>query len=150
MKSILRIALWTLAGFFAVCAQAQTGTYTQKVDVEGRSGYLNFFGVELFDNSGTLRGNYSLECNRNTINSTTCQFALTLDSVSYRGKVTFVDIYFPFNDADSDDHGPFKYEWSATSSNNVTLTGSSQGNGHWVYNHGYQPVIESGTTITVN
>ena len=149
MKTKLFIAIAVLDMFCTSRANAQT-TYTQKVEAQGVSGYLNFFGLELDDSSGTHRGNYSLRCDRNTINNFTCEFALTLDNVQYVGKVTQVDTYFPFNDADSDDHGPFKYEWSATSSNNVTLTGSSTGNGHWVYNHGYQPVIEAGATVTVN
>lgn len=148
-KSLFVFAVGILALACASGTRAQSGTYTQFYAVGGRSGELNFFGVELKDSSGTLRGNYSLECNSNAINNSTCHFTLVLDSVTYYGKVTQVTIYFPVNDADKDDSGPFAYNWSATA-NGVTLTGSSEGNGHWAYSHGYYPIIEAGTTVTVN
>lgn len=130
-KLFAAVALLVLGATLGVSsARAQSGTYTQVAPAQGRSGELNFFNVGLKDSSGILRGNYTLQCNTNAINNFTCSFNLVLDDVTYNGKVTLVTTYFPANDVDSDDHGPFAYNWSVTG-NGVTLTGSHQGQGRW-------------------
>ena len=141
------IALAAILGLMLLPSSKAQTTYTQTAPVMCRSGELNCIAVGLKDRSGTLRGDYTLECNTNAINNFTCHFTLVLDGLTYSGKVTQVMTYFPVNDADSDDSGPFAYNWSAGS-----LTGSSSGQGHWGgcgLGRGYCAYINS-STVTVN
>ena len=143
-KAILGLVLLVMA---ATRTPAQT-TYTQTATTMCRSGELNCIAMGLEDSSGRLRGDYTIQCNTNALNSFTCHFELVLDGVTYSGKITDVTIYFPTNDADSDDHGPFAYTWEAGG-----LTGSSAGTGFWGgcgLGKGYCAYIASGTTVTVN
>lgn len=149
MKSILRIAIWTVASFLIASFASGQTTYTQVGTAGGRSGELNFFNVPLVDSSGVLVGNYTLECNSNEISNFRCSFTLVLNGVTYYGKITSVITYFPVNDADNDDNGQFAYNWSATG-NGVTLTGTHQGHGYWHSERGgYAPFIDA-STVTVN